>query len=78
MAKTLNCRLTYKERVKIYTLAKIGWTQTAIAQQLRIPQRTVSRCLQLPTTPTKPKGRLPLLNTLLRHLLVRHATKNVK
>lgn len=78
MPKTPNRQLTYKERVKVHTLAKIRWTQTAISQKLGIPQKTVSRCLQLPTTHTKSKGRPPILNTPLRHLLVRHATENVE
>src|SRR5438876_11533431 len=78
MPKTPNRRLSYKERVKIYTLSEIGWTQTAISQRLGIPQKTVSRCLHLPITPTKAEGRPPILNTPLRHLLVRHATENVE
>jgi IS30 family transposase len=71
-------QLTYKERVKIHTLAEIGWTQTAISQQLAIPQPTISRCLQARCTPTKPKGRKPVLNTPLRRLLVQHATENAE
>lgn len=76
MPKTPNRRLSYKERVKIHTLAEIGWKQVAIAQQLGISQQNVSNCLRSPSTPTKPKGRQPILNTPLRHLLVSHATEN--
>src|SRR3954468_651366 len=71
-------QLTYKERVKIHTLAEAGWTQTAISRQLGIAQNTISCCLRAPCTPTKPKGRKPILNTPLRHLLVRHATENAE
>jgi hypothetical protein len=78
MPKTPNRRLSYKERVQIHTLADIGWKQKDIAQKLRIPPTTVSLCLHTPVTPTKPQGRKPLLNTPLRHLLVRHVTKNAE
>ncbi|ORX99350.1 hypothetical protein BCR34DRAFT_127106 [Clohesyomyces aquaticus] len=78
MLKTPNRRLTYKERVKIHTLAEIRWSQTAISYHLGILPRTVLNCLRSPVTPTKPTGRKPILNTPLRNLLVRHATKNVK
>ena len=76
MPKTPCRRLTYKERVQIHTLADIGWKAPAIALKLGIPQLTVYLCLKTPHTPQKPQGRAPLLNTPLRHLLVRHATKN--
>jgi hypothetical protein len=78
MLKTPNRRLSYKERVQIHTLAESGWKQKDIAQWLGIPSTTISLCLRTPITPTKLQGRKPLLNTLLRHLLVRHATKNAK
>ncbi|ORY05493.1 hypothetical protein BCR34DRAFT_590906 [Clohesyomyces aquaticus] len=78
MAKTPSRRLTYKERVKILTLAEFGWKQVAIAQQLGIRQSTISNCLRSPCTPTKPKGSRPILNTPLRCLLVRHATENAE
>jgi len=76
--KTPRRRLSYKERVQIHTLAELGWTQTAISQRLGIQQRTISNCLRAPCTPTKPKGREPILNTPLRRLLVQHATQNAE
>jgi hypothetical protein len=78
MPKTPNRRLTYKERIKIQTLAEIGWPQKAISQKLGIPRSTVSLCLQTPQTPTKPQGRPPILDTPMRQLLVRHATENAE
>jgi len=76
--KTPRRRLSYKERVQIHTLAEVGWTQTAISKQLGITQQAISLCLRAPCTPTKPKGREPILNTPLRRLLVQHATQNAK
>jgi IS30 family transposase len=78
MLKTPNRRLTYKERVQIWTLREAGWKQKDIAKHLGIPDTTVSRCLRTPTTPTKPQGRRPKISTPLRILLVRHATQNAK
>ena len=37
MPKTPLRRLTYKERIRIYTLAELGWKQVAIASYLGIP-----------------------------------------
>jgi hypothetical protein len=37
MPKTPNRRLTYKERIRIHTLAEVGWKQGAIASYLAIP-----------------------------------------
>ncbi|KAF2180005.1 hypothetical protein K469DRAFT_796755 [Zopfia rhizophila CBS 207.26] len=65
MPKTPQRRLTYKERVRIHTLAELGWKQVDIARQLGIPQQTISICLKSPETPTKPKGRPPILDTPL-------------
>ncbi|KAF2180178.1 hypothetical protein K469DRAFT_796305 [Zopfia rhizophila CBS 207.26] len=78
MPKTPQRRLTYKERVRIHTLAELGWKQVDIARQLGIPQQTISICLKSPETPTKPKGRPPILDTPLRQLLVRHATEDAE
>ena len=78
MPKTPNRRLTYKERIRINTLHEIGWKQKDIAQKLGIPASTVSLCLRTPETPTKPKGRSPILSTPFRILLVRHATENAE
>ena len=68
--KTPRRRLSYKERVQIHTLAEVGWTQTAISKQLGITQQAISLCLRAPCTPTKPKGREPILDTPLRRLLI--------
>jgi ribosome-binding protein aMBF1 (putative translation factor) len=77
MPKTPKRRLSYKERVQIHTLYfDAGWKQKDIATKLQIPARTVSDCIASPLTPTKQKGRAPILNTPLRHLLVQHATEN--
>lgn len=78
MPKTPDRRITYKERVQIWTLREEGLTQKDIAQKLGIPQQTVSRCLRTPLTPSKPQGRPPILDTPLRKLLVRHATQNAE
>ncbi|KAF2195176.1 hypothetical protein K469DRAFT_698739 [Zopfia rhizophila CBS 207.26] len=60
MPKTPQRRLTYKER-----------KQVDITRQLGIPQQTISICLKSLETPTKPKGRPPILDTPLRQLLTR-------
>ena len=76
MLRTPGRRLSSKERAKIHMLAELGWTQTAISKRLDIAQSTISNCLRSPSTPTKPKGRSPILNTPLRRLLIHHATQN--
>ena len=76
--KTPNRRLPYKERVQIHTLREIGWKHQDISEHLKIPRPTVSLCLRMPETPTKPKGRRPILSTPFRILLVRHATENAE
>jgi transposase len=78
MPKTPNRRLTYKERVQIWTLREAGWKQKDIATHLGIPQTTVSLCLRTPTTPAPPRGRPSKISTPLRILLVRHATQNAE
>jgi IS30 family transposase len=78
MPKTPKRHLTYKDRVRIHTLAELRWKQVAIASYLGVAQQTISNYLQSQETPTKPKGRPPTLDTPLQHLLVRHATKNAK
>lgn len=78
MPKTPHRRLTYKERVQIWTLREEGLHQSQIAEKLGIPQKTISRCLNTPLTPSKPRGRPPILNTPIRKLLVRHATENAE
>src|SRR5437763_1746423 len=77
MPKTPNRRLTYRERVQIWTLREEGYQHHEIAQKLRIPRSTITRCLNT-STPLKPKGRPPKISTPLRILLVRHATQNAE
>ena len=44
--RTLNRRLSYKERVQIHTLCTdAGWDSNDIAIYCAIPYRTVARCL---------------------------------
>lgn len=76
--KTPQRRLTYKERVQIHTLRELGWQLKDISNFVQVPISTVSYCLRQPETPTKPKGRPPILNTPLRQLLIRHATENAE
>jgi hypothetical protein len=78
MPKTPNRRLTYKERVQIWTLKEAGWKQKDIAIHLGIPPTTVSLCLRTPTMPAPPRGRPSKISPLLRILLVRHATENAE
>ena len=76
--RTPRRRLSYKERVQIHTLHELGWTQKSISAYLHISQTTISHCIRSPITPTKGRGRQPILDTPLRKLLVRHATENVE
>jgi predicted XRE-type DNA-binding protein len=78
MPKTPNRRLSYKERVQIWTLREDGLTQKEISARLGIPQPTVSHCLRTTITPSKPCGRRPIIDTPLQKLLVYHATQNAE
>jgi transposase len=70
-------RLTHSERARIHTLRyTTGWPCTRISRELQIPYETVRRCTHEPITPTKPRGRPPLLNTPLRQRLISHATSS--
>lgn len=62
--KTPQRRLTHTERARIHTLYYTArWTQARIAQELGVPQQTVSYHLKQLITPVKQKGRRPLLIT---------------
>lgn len=70
-------RLTYSERACIHSLRyTAGWPCTRISRELQIPYETVRRCTHKQITPTKPRGRPPLLNTPLRQRLISHATSS--
>ena len=73
--KTPSRRLTYQERCQIRTLRhNAGWNYQRISRELEIPYETVRQCCLRQTTPQKPRGRRPILNTPTRQRLVTHAT----
>lgn len=75
--KTPQRHLTYAERARIHALRyNAGWKLSKIAQELKIPLPTVSRCARQPISPTKPHGRRRKLNTPIRRRLVEHATSS--
>ena len=75
LLKTSQRRLSYAERARIHSLRyQARWSTRKIATELGIPSSTVSTCIHQALIPQKPHGRVPLLNTLIRHRLVAHAT----
>ena len=75
--KTPQRRLTYQERNQIRALRLHGgWSYAAISRKLEIPYETVRRTAHSETTPTKPAGRRPILDSPIRTQLINHATSS--
>jgi transposase len=70
-------QLTFRQRIEIQTLhSHSGLSYSQIADKLKIPRSTVRKVIFTPSTPKKPQGRPPKLNTPLRLHLIQRATLN--
>ncbi|KAF2500949.1 hypothetical protein BU16DRAFT_598708 [Lophium mytilinum] len=69
-------QLTRDERLRIQTFHEAGLKLREICKRMGVSLSTVSTVINGPTTPTKSKGRRPILDTPTRHRLVLHATLN--
>lgn len=61
---------TYKERVRVHVLRDLGWTMRQISNFTSIPLGSVHSICTTPATPSKRKGRQPLLSPAIRRRLV--------